>query len=108
PGTERRDEIGEMTRAAVVFRNNAIELMRSQRGLAQQASMLEEKLAQEQRLALLQRNLVSMASHEFRTPLTTIDGDAQRLIKLNERMPTEEINGRATRARGAALRLTHL
>jgi len=31
------------------FRNNAIELMRSQRVLAQQASMLEEKLAQEQR-----------------------------------------------------------
>ena len=31
-GIERRDEIGEMARAAVVFRNNAIELMRSQRG----------------------------------------------------------------------------
>src|SRR5437588_9388773 len=69
PGTERGDEIGEMARAAVVFRNNAIELMRSQRVLAEQASMLEEKLAHEQRLALLQRNFVSMASHEFRTPL---------------------------------------
>jgi two-component system, OmpR family, sensor kinase len=108
PGTERRDEIGEMARAAVVFRNNAIELMRSQRVLAQQASMLEEKLVQEQRLALLQRNFVSMASHEFRTPLTIIDGHAQRLIKLKERMPTEEINERASRVRGAVLRITHL
>src|SRR6516165_8200376 len=107
-GTERRDEIGEMARAAVVFRNNAIELMRSQRVLAQQASMLEEKLAQEQRLALLQRNFVSMASHEFRTPLTIIDGHAQRLIKLKDRMPTDEINERAGKVRGAVLRITHL
>src|SRR5215831_15198903 len=108
PGTERPDEIGEMARATVVFRNNAIELMRSQRVLAQQASMLEEKLVQEQRLALLQRNFVSMASHEFRTPLTIIDGHAQRMIKLKERMPTEEINERASRVRGAVLRITHL
>jgi signal transduction histidine kinase len=108
PGTQRRDEIGEMARAAVVFRNNAIELMRSQRVLAQQASMLEEQLAQEQRLALLQRNFVSMASHEFRTPLTIIDGHAQRLIKLKDRMPTDEINERARKVRGAVLRITHL
>jgi signal transduction histidine kinase len=82
--------------------------MRSQRVLAQQASMLEEKLAQEQRLALLQRNFVSMASHEFRTPLTIIDGHAQRLIKLKDRMSTDEINERAGKVRGAVLRITHL
>src|SRR5262249_61081261 len=107
-GTKRRDEIGEMARAAVVFRNNAIELMRSQQRLIQQASVLEEKLAQEQRLALLQRNFVSMASHEFRTPLSIIDGHAQRMIRMKERMPTEEINERASRVRGAVLRITHL
>ena len=82
PETERRDEIGEMAQATVVFRNNAIELMRSQRMLARQAAMLEEQLAQEQRLALVQRNFVSMASHEFRTPLTIIDGHARRLQKM--------------------------
>ena len=56
-GTERKDEIGEMARAAVVFRNNAIELMANQRGLAQQATMLEEKLTAERHLTQLQRNL---------------------------------------------------
>ena len=85
--TGRRDEIGEMAQAAVVFRNNAIELMRSQRTLARQAAMLEEQLAQEQRLALLQRNFVSMASHEFRTPLTIIDGHARRMIKTKDTCP---------------------
>ena len=79
PATVRRDEIGKMAQATVVFRNNAIELMRSQRTLAQQAALLEEQLAHEQRLALAQRNFVSMASHEFRTPLTIIDGHARRL-----------------------------
>jgi two-component system OmpR family sensor kinase len=107
-GTRRRDEIGEMARAAVVFRNNAIELMHSQRRLIQQASVLEEKLAQEQRIALLQRNFVSMASHEFRTPLSIIDGHAQRLIKMKDRLAPEEINERAGKIRGAVLRLTHL
>jgi two-component system, OmpR family, sensor kinase len=107
-GTERRDEIGEMARAAVVFRDNAIELMVSQRGLAQQASMLEEKLAAERHLTSLQRNFVSMASHEFRTPLTIIDAHAQRLIKLNKRLPGEEITERAGKIRAAVLRMTHL
>jgi len=63
-----------MARALVVFRTNAIELILSQRSLAQQTSMLEEKLAQEQRPTQLQQDFVSMASHEFRTPLTVIDG----------------------------------
>jgi signal transduction histidine kinase len=106
--TGRRDEIGEMAQAAVVFRNNAIELMRSQRTLARQAAMLEEQLAQEQRLALLQRNFVSMASHEFRTPLTIIDGHARRLIKTKDTLPPAEIGERAGKIRAAVLRLTHL
>jgi two-component system OmpR family sensor kinase len=97
-----------MAQAAVVFRNNAIELMRSQRTLARQAAMLEEQLAQEQRLALLQRNFVSMASHEFRTPLTIIDGHAQRLIKTRETLPPAETGERAGKIRAAVLRLTHL
>jgi two-component system OmpR family sensor kinase len=97
-----------MSRAAVVFRNNAIELMVSQRGLAQQASMLEEKLAAERHLTQLQRNFVSMASHEFRTPLTIIDGHAGRLIKLCGRVGIEEIGVRAGKIRAAVLRMTHL
>ena len=106
--TERRDEIGEMAQAAVVFRKNAIELMRSQRMLARQTAMLQERLAQEQRLALLQRNFVSMASHEFRTPLTIIDGHARRLVKTKDSVTADEIGERAGKVRAAVLRLTHL
>ncbi len=106
--TERGDEIGEIARAAVVFRDNAIELMVSRRGLAQQASMLEEKLEAERRLTMLQRNFVSMASHEFRTPLTIIDGHAQRLIKTTARSQGNDIAQRGGKIRAAVLRMTHL
>jgi two-component system, OmpR family, sensor kinase len=108
PETGRRDEIGEMAQATVVFRNNAIELIRSQRILARQAAMLEEQLAQEQRLALLQRNFVSMASHEFRTPLTIIDGHARRLSKMKDSISAGQIDERAGKIRAAVLRVTHL
>ena len=97
-----------MAQATVVFRNNAIELMRSQRMLARQAAMLEEQLANEQRLALLQRNFVSMASHEFRTPMTVIDGHARRLDKIKDTVRPAEIGERAGKIRSAVLRMTHL
>ena len=108
PETERGDEIGEMAQATVVFRNNAIELMRSQRMLARQASLLEEQLAQEQRLAMAQRNFISMASHEFRTPLTIIDGHARRLMKVKDSVTPADVDERAGKIRAAVLRLTHL
>ena len=106
--TERPDEIGEMARAVVVFRSNAIELMNSRIGLEQQATMLRERLAEEQRLMLLQRNFVSMASHEFRTPLTIIDGHAQRLITMKDRLSPEDLAERARKIRHAVRRMTHL
>jgi two-component system OmpR family sensor kinase len=107
-GMNRQDEIGEMARAVVVFRDNAIDLAASRKGLAQQASMLQEKLAEEQRLAALQRNFVSMASHEFRTPLSIIDGHAQRLISMRERFGAAEVAERAHKVRNAVGRMIEL
>jgi signal transduction histidine kinase len=106
--TERHDEIGEMARAVVVFRNNAIELMNSRIGVEQQATMLREKLAEEQRLMLLQRNFVSMASHEFRTPIAIIDGHAQRLITMRNCLTPDDMAERARKIRNGARRMTHL
>jgi signal transduction histidine kinase len=107
-GTLRHDEIGEMARAVLVFRNNAIDLARNRQALAQQAAMLQEKLEEEQRLTLLQRNFVSMASHEFRTPLGIIDGHAQRMISMRDRLTAEELTERARKVRNAVRRMTQL
>jgi len=89
---DRRDEIGDMGRAVQVFRQNAIELA--------------EKFAHEQRMTELQRNFVSMASHEFRTPLTVIDGHAQRLNNMRERIQPPEIAERAGKIRQAVTRMS--
>jgi len=107
-GTQRHDEIGEMARAVVVFRNNAIDLAQNRQALAQQAAMLQDKLAEEQRLTMLQRNFVSMASHEFRTPLAIIDGHAQRMISMRDRLTAEELAQRAGKVRNTVRRLTQL
>jgi signal transduction histidine kinase len=107
-GTQRRDEVGEMARAVVVFRNNAIDLARNRHALALQAAMLQEKLAEEQRVTLLQRNFVSMASHEFRTPLAIIDGHAQRLNSTRDRLTAAELAERARKIRNAVARMTQL
>jgi two-component system, OmpR family, sensor kinase len=107
-GTRRHDEIGEMARAVVVFRNNALDLARNRQTLTTQAAMLGEKLAKEQRLTLLQRNFVSMASHEFRTPLAIIDGHTQRLISMRDRLTAEELAQRAFKIRSMVRRMTQL
>jgi two-component system OmpR family sensor kinase len=107
-GTRRHDEIGEMARAVVVFRNNAIDLAANRQTLASQAAMLGEKLAEEQQLTLLQRNFVSMASHEFRTPLAIIDGHTQRLISMRDRLTAEELAQRAFKIRSMVRRMTQL
>lgn len=105
-GADRRDEIGSMARAVQVFRSNAVELAISQTALAQQAAVLAEKLAAEQKLTQLQRNFLSMASHEFRTPLTVIDGQAQRLASQRRSLPALEVRERAGRIRAAVQRTT--
>jgi len=106
PGTRREDEIGEMARSVSVFRENAIALVASQQRLIEQAAALEETLDSERRLNAQQRNFVTMTSHEFRTPLTVIDAQAQRLIKLKDRINPEDLLERSRRIRSAVLRLT--
>ena len=105
-GLRRDDEIGEMARSVAVFRNNAIALVKSQNRLIEQATALENALENERRVTAQQRNFVTMTSHEFRTPLTVIDAQAQRLIKLKDRHNPGDVQNRAIRIRSAVTRLT--
>jgi signal transduction histidine kinase len=108
PSVQRGDEIGEMARAVSVFRDNAVALATSQRRLLEQAAALEEGLENERRLTAQQRDFVSMTSHEFRTPLTIIDGHAQRLIKMRDRLEAADAAERGERIRSAVQRITNI
>ena len=59
-------------------------------------------------MILQQRDFVSMASHELRTLLAQIDGHAQRMISMQERLTAAEIAERAHRIRGAVRGMTRL
>jgi len=69
---------------------------------------LEEALASEQELNNLQRQFVSLVSHEFRTPLAIVDGNAQRILRKLETMPRDRIGGALEKCRTAVSRLIEL
>ena len=69
---------------------------------------LEEALAAEQELNNLQRQFVSLVSHEFRTPLAVIDGNAQQVLRKLETMPRDRIVGSLEKTRNAVAKLIEL
>jgi signal transduction histidine kinase len=76
--------------------------------LLEQAAALEAGLENERRLMEQQRDFVTMTSHEFRTPLTIIDGHAQRLIKMKDRADPADAAERGARIRSAVQRITNI
>ncbi len=76
--------------------------------LKTRAEELRQALEKEKELNELQRQFVSMASHEFRTPLAIIDSSAQRLRRhAGEAAPTD-VNKRVEKIRSAVGRMTRL
>ena len=76
--------------------------------LQTKAAELERALATEQQANQLQRQFVSMASHEFRTPLSIIDTVAQGFQRRLGRLTPEEAGQRLDKIRGAVKRLVRL
>lgn len=69
---------------------------------------LNAALAKEKQDSAMQRAFVSMVSHEFRTPLTIIDGEAYRLIKLRNGISAEDLETRARSIRDGVSRMVML
>ncbi len=94
PAVNRHDEIGEMARALEVFKANA--------------EQVQASLEKERELNGLQRQFVSMVSHEFRTPLAIIDGIAQRVLRRLDKLKPEALQESQQKIRVAVARLTDL
>ncbi|MGI9498585.1 MAG: PAS domain-containing sensor histidine kinase [Geminicoccaceae bacterium] len=83
------------------------ERVEAEQKIAQQRD-LETALAREREINGLQRQFVSMVSHEFRTPLAIIDGNAQRLMRRLPELAPERTNEALQKVRRSVKRLTEL
>jgi len=88
------------------------DLLESYIGLERQISVrteeLQKALQAEKEASVMQKQFVSMASHEFRTPLSIIDMTAQRLMKRHSTMTEQQIIERFKKIRNASKRITGL
>lgn len=121
--TNQDNELGDMARALEVFKKNVAERERLENIQAEQAEKViryaqEAARAKEMKVALdkerelseLQRQFISMASHEFRTPLAIIDLAVQ---KLSRRAKKDQLTPDGTlesmgKIRNAVQRMTRL
>jgi len=76
--------------------------------LKARAEKLRQALEKEKELNELQRQFVSMASHEFRTPLAIIDSAAQRLQRNADKAAPADVDRRVEKIRNAVGRMTRL
>ena len=86
---------------------NITEQVEAEQKVAQQRD-LEAALAKEREINGLQRQFVSMVSHEFRTPLAIIDGSAQRLVRRLDTLTPERAGEALHKIRRSVARLTEL
>lgn len=66
---------------------------------------LRTALAKERQLGQLQREFVSMTSHEFRTPLAIIDAATQRLMRRRDSLSSDDYAGLGHDVRDAVQRM---
>jgi PAS domain S-box-containing protein len=69
---------------------------------------LERALAAEREMNAQQRRFISIASHEFRTPLAVIDGARQRIEARLGRDASDDIRKRLNRIRGSVSKMTEI
>ena len=108
PWTERADEIGDMARSLVTFRENVALIDRLTAEQQQQTMRLSRALDKEREYNALHREFVSMVSHEFRTPVAIIDGAAQRIDRRAGKDTPEELQQRTAKIRSAVRRMIEL
>lgn len=94
----------------IIQHRNNLEKLVSERTteVQEKALQLEQALESEKKFSSLQRKFISLVSHEFRTPLTIIDGTAQRMVRSKKALTPEFLRERSEKIRTAVGRMTDL
>lgn len=72
------------------------------------ADELNEALAKEKSLNEQQKHFISVATHEFRTPLSIIDASVQRLQRRKDSLSADYLESRVRKIRSAIKTMTNL
>jgi signal transduction histidine kinase len=96
------------TDGIVISTTNITNYKRQQALLAAQSEELAQALAKEKSVVEQQKTFISMVSHEFRTPLTIIDGNAQIIERRGDTIGKAMLDKRAGTIRAAVDRLVRL
>lgn len=100
-------EVGN-TGEIVVSTTDITDYKKQQAQLAAQSAELASALAKEKEVVEQQKTFISMVSHEFRTPLTIIDGNAQIIMSRSDALTPEIVEKRGSAIRTAVARLVGL
>lgn len=92
----------------IVSTTNITTYKNQERALAEKQIELERALAAEQEASSLQKQFISMVSHEFRTPLAIVDGNAQIIERRLENLQPEETKRRLKTIRSAVSRTVNM
>jgi signal transduction histidine kinase len=69
---------------------------------------LEESLTREKELGLLKTNFISMASHEFRTPLAAIRGSAELILNYSDKLSKQQVADRLNKIKDEVGNMTSM
>ncbi|WP_417455335.1 sensor histidine kinase [Kiloniella sp.] len=104
----RKDEFGLMANALEVFKKNTDNLKKIEEKLIEKTLQLESTLQKELKQNALQRDFISMTSHEFRTPLAIIDSSVQRIERRMDNLDKEHLGKRIHKIKVATQRMLSL
>ena len=93
---------------AIVTTTDITTYRNQQMELTQKSEALKDALQKEKEASNLQKQFINMVSHEFRTPLSIIDGNAQILRRRGMEIGAEGLEKRTRIIRSAVSRLVHM
>ena len=109
--TPRRDYDGEVI-GVICYGQDITDIIgyreRLEKKVEDRTRQLNESLQKEKELSTLKTRFVSMASHEFKTPLSTISFAAEYLERYMEKAPKEKIQERITKIKDQVSNMIYL
>jgi signal transduction histidine kinase len=95
-------------RGVIVTTTNITNYIHQQEQLKKNSKALEGALQKEKKSSSIQKQFIDMVSHEFKTPMTIIDGNAQIIARRFDELEPEQIVRRAKTIQSAVKRLTSM